>query len=159
MHAVRKRFAAGVVLVVLSLAGTAWAAPDPTIPALGRLPSQIASALVAGDVGTLRAMCTPTGTVIDEFPPYLWTGRDACARFARAFAAVARHARLTSMTAATKATVVTRSPGRVYVTARVTLTPVVRGDPMPENGTWTFVLVRSPHGWKIASMAWGTLPS
>ncbi len=159
MQALGERFAGGVVLAVLSVACPAAAAPDPTIAALGRLPSQIASALFAGDVTTLRAMCTPEATVVDEFPPHLWTGHDACARFANDFGVLARRVHLTSITAETTSSVVTRSPGRVYAIAQVTLTPVVGDKPMPEHGTWTFVLVRSPRGWKIASMTWGTLAS
>jgi hypothetical protein len=125
--------------------------------ALNALPGQIVSALYAHDVATVRAMCDARAIVVDEFPPFLWTGPDACARYANAFAAVTKHVNVTAFTERTRSTTVTRAPGRILVVTHVTRTPYVAGDAKPEDGTWTFVLTRSARGWTIASLTWSAL--
>ncbi len=94
----------------------------------------------------------------DQFPPFLWSGPDACVRYANDFAAVAKRARLVALGATVRSTTTIPAGSRLYAVTRVTLTPTVAGrDPSPEDGIWTFVLLRAPRGWKIASMSWGTL--
>ena len=46
---------------------------------------------------------------------------------------------------------------RAFVTAKVTFHATMRGKPITEEGTWTFVAAKSGTAWKITSMAWGTL--
>jgi ketosteroid isomerase-like protein len=149
-----------VVLAVAAASGRVVlaATPAPTDAAIGKIPERIIAALAAHDAAAVSAMCVPDATVVDEFPPYLWTAPGACTRFARDFSAVARDAHLTGITAVTKATVVTRSLGRVYAVTRVTLTLLVGGKTVREDGTWTFVVMRSGGAWKIASMTWATIP-
>lgn len=156
MRSVRALFAFLVLTAVL-----AAGAPQPAAaadPGLAALAPKMAAALIADDVATLRAACAANATVVDEFAPYSWSGSDACVRWAAGFAAFAKQLGLTGF----KATVAPKpftdvTKKNAYVTARVTFDAMLKGKPISEAGTWTFVVVKDGTGWKITSMAWGTL--
>ena len=141
----------------VAVALPASGAPPPD-PALGALPAKIMAALIANDATTLRATCAPSSTVIDEFPPYSWSGPDACARWSAAFKAFAAKLKLSGF----KGKVAPKpfidvGGNNAYVVAKMTFDAMMAGKPMSEQGTWTFVAAKAGTGWKITSIAWGTL--
>ena len=150
--------AAGLVAALsLPLAG-ATQSPPPADPALLALPEKFSTAMFAVDTATLRANCAANATVVDEFPPYSWRGPDACVRWATAFKAFIAQAKLTSFqTTIAPNPFVDVSGNHAYLVAQVTFTAMMAGKRVPDVGTWTFVLVKSGTGWKITSLAWGTL--
>ncbi len=147
--------AAGLAAVAAAGSPRPAGAADPGLAALA---PKMAAALIADDVATLRAACAPNATVTDEFAPYSWSGSDACVRWAAGFAAFSKKLGLTGFRPTVAPKPFTDVTGkRAYVTARVSFDAMLKGKPISEAGTWTFVVVKDGAGWKITSMAWGTL--
>jgi ketosteroid isomerase-like protein len=149
----------GVVLAAIVAAGLpAAAAPPPPDPALAALPGKMIVAFLANDAATLRAACAPSTAIVDEFPPYSWSGPDTCVRWAAAFKAFAAQAKLSGFRGTVAPQPFIDVTGNLaYVVAKVTFNATMSGKPMSEQGTWTFVVSKSGTGWKITSLAWGTL--
>ena len=156
-----RAFVSAVALAMALAAGSAAGAaptPPPPDPALTALPAQMIAALLADDVVALRAHCAASTTVVDEFAPYSWSGPDACVRWSAAFKTFAAQLKLTGFKgtiAPMPFTDVSGSHG--YITAKVTLHAMLSGKPISEQGTWAFVAAKAGTGWKITSVAWGTL--
>jgi ketosteroid isomerase-like protein len=147
-------------LSVLSCTAPAAAAPTPAPPdpALLALPGKMAAALIANDAAALRANCASSATVVDEFSPYVWSGPDACAKWSAAFKVFAAQVKLENPKATVKPNpFVDVSGNRAYMTAQVRFDATMAGKPVPEEGTWTIVVVKSGGAWKITNLAWGTL--
>jgi hypothetical protein len=161
MRLLRSFFAAALVVSTLTPLGALAAEPAPTAtpdPAVLALPGKMVTALIADDAATLRAACAANATVVDEFSPYLWSGADACVRWAAGFKAFAKQIKLTNV----KGTVAPKpftdvSGARTYLVARVTFAGLMDGKPISEQGTWTFVVVKTGAAQKITALAWGTL--
>ena len=156
----RLRTAAYAALIVGTIAAPAFAAPTPPPPdpALLTLPEKFSTAMFAVDTATLRADCAANATVVDEFPPYSWTGADACVRWATAFKAFVAQAKLSGFqTTIAPKPFIDVSGNHAYLVAQVTFTAMMDGKRIPDVGTWTFVLAKSGTAWKITSLAWGTL--
>ena len=49
------------------------------------------------------------------------------------------------------------SAKNAYMVAKVQFTAMMARKPIPEEGTWTFVVAKSGAGWKISALAWATL--
>ena len=156
-----RRFPAfGLVALALSAALGAGspaqaAAPDPALLAL---PANMATALIANDASALRAACAPSGTIVDEFSPYSWSGADVCVRWSNAFAAFAKQAKMSNF----KATILPKpftdvTGNRAYLVAQVKFDGIAAGKPFSELGTWTFVVTKNGGAWKIGSIAWGAI--
>jgi hypothetical protein len=149
--------AAGLVAALLLPAAAQAPTPSPD-PALLALPEKFSTAMFAVDTKTLRADCAAHATVVDEFPPYSWRGPDACVRWATAFKAFIAQAKLSAFqTTIAPNPFIDVSGDRAYLVAQVTFTAMMAGKRVPDAGTWTFVLAKSGTGWKITSLAWGTL--
>jgi uncharacterized protein DUF4440 len=149
--------AASVLAVICAVAGPGSAAAPPD-PALAALPAKMVAALVANDATAFRAVCAASTTVIDEFPPYSWSGPDTCARWSAAFKVFMGQVKMTDP----KGTVAPHpfidvTGNHAYVVAKVKWDATLSGKPISEEGTWTFVLAKSGAAWKITSIAWGTL--
>jgi len=139
-----------------ALPASAQSTPPPPDPVLLKLPAATLAAFVAGDSAALRSHCTAGATVIDEFPPYTWSGADACAGWLAAFKAFALHVKLTKLKGAVVGTPFVDAAGaRGYVTARVHFTADIDGKPLTDDGTWTMVVTRTSGEWKATHIAWG----
>ena len=151
------RPAAAALAVLVAAVAPASAAPPPD-PALVALPGKMVAAIASGDAATIRSNCAPSSTVIDEFGPYSWSGPDACGRWAAAFKAFAAHMKMDAITGtAAPQPFIDVTGNHAYVVAKVTFGAKLSGKPMSEQGTWTFVLMKSGTAWKITSLVWGTL--
>jgi hypothetical protein len=158
MRFFRASLSAAVSLAAVLAVGIPGSAAPPPDPALAALPAKMLTALVAGDVATIRSSCAPSSTVIDEFSPYSWSGPDACIRWAAAFKAFATQMKMSGfkgMVAPKPFIDVTGN--RAYVVGNVTFHATMSGTAISEQGTWTLVLMKSGAAWKITSLAWGTL--
>lgn len=158
MLRLRVALLAAALLAGVAATASAQPTPAPVDPALLALPSTMSTALVAGDTAVLRKSCAASAYVIDEFAPYVWSGADACARWAAAFKAFAAKMKMGGFKATVSPNPITDVSGsRAYVVAKVKFDGTMAGKPISENGSWTFVAVKSGAGWKITSLAWGTL--
>jgi ketosteroid isomerase-like protein len=158
MSTQRVVFAAAGLVAALCFPVAAGAQSPPPDPAMLALPAKMAAALIANDAATLRSACAAKAAVIDEFPPYSWSGADACARWAAAFKVFAASLKLTNLKATVKANpFVDVSGTHAYLVAQVKFDAMMAGKPVPEEGTWTFVCVKSGGAWKVTNLTWGTL--
>lgn len=154
----RLRTAAYAALIVGIIAAPAIAAPTPPPPdpALAAIPAKMAGALIANDAVTLRANCAPGATIVDEFPPYSWSGPDACVRWSAAFKAFTASLKMSGFKSIfAPHPYIDASGVHGYVVAKVNFTGMMAGKPIGDEGTWTFVLAKSGTAWKITSIAWG----
>ena len=159
MRIVRPLFAMlGFAVLLSTLPAGAMPTPAPPDPAMTALPAKMIAALIADDVTALRANCASSSTVVDEFAPYAWAGADACVKWAAGFKAFAAQIKLTNVKGTAKPNpFVDVSGNRAYMTAQVHFGGTMAGKPITEDGSWTFVLVKSGGAWKITNLAWGTL--
>jgi SnoaL-like domain len=127
--------------------GAAWAADDAMAPV-----DQFVDGLNAGDVKKAAATHMPGSPIIDEFAPHHWNSFDA---WLKGFMADSKKNKVTDVHLALAApTTSTVGAKEAYEVVPNTLTMKVAGKPMEEKGIFTFALVKTAKGWRIASWAW-----
>lgn len=154
MRALRSLLA---LVVILGCAAPAAAQmkPPPPDPALAALPGKIVAIMNSSNPGALQTMCAANATIVDEFPPYLWTGAGSCAKYTTAFKGFLAQAKLTGLSGGVTGTPYTDSSGNNgYVTAHIHFTGKMAGKPAVDDGWWAIVAVKSGGTWKIASISW-----
>jgi ketosteroid isomerase-like protein len=154
-----KRFGALLfVAVAAGGPGTARAISPSRAAAAVTLPiHRFADAANKGDSKTEAALCTSPASVVDEFPPYVWQGSDACAAWASALARFSKTMQVTDMAVTlAKPSTLSIDGSTAYAVFPSTLTYRQREKPVKETGLWTFALRKTPSGWHIAAWAWTT---
>lgn len=109
-----------------------------------------------GDIDGALAACAASAFIIDEFPPYQWTGENACAVWADAYVADAEK------NAITDGVVTLAAPKHVdvdgahaYVVANADYAFKRAGKPTGEKAsTFTFALEKQAAGWRITAWTW-----
>jgi hypothetical protein len=103
------------------------------------------------------AMFAPRGvTIIENFPPYLFAGRDAAARWEEGFRRHAADGALTDLAVTFgRAQDFGVSGSRAFFVLPTTWAGRAAGVPFEERGGWSFVLAPARGGWKIRGYAWG----
>jgi ketosteroid isomerase-like protein len=140
------------------LAGSTAAAqpkPDPKADVLVSI-NQFVNAFNKGDMKTAVATCASPAVVIDEFPPHAWQGANACADWARDFAANAKTSGITEpVVKILKVNSNTVTGDRAYVVTTSSYDWKEKGKPMKESASkFTFALQKTPAGWRITGWAW-----
>ena len=106
----------------------------------------------AGDMNAFYAAHAPDAVIIDEFAPFIWTGKDAPHVWAQGFEADAKTQHITDPRMDYAAPIRAESDGK---SAYILLPTVYRikqnGRSMSAAGTMSFVMTRAAGGWKIAS--------
>jgi hypothetical protein len=137
--------ALGVCVIVAS--GAARAADDAMAPV-----NQFVDGLNAGDVKKAAATHIAGSSIIDEFAPYHWNSFDT---WLKSFMADCKKNKVNdvhlTLAAPTTSTVGAKE---AYEVVPNTVASKVDGKPMEEKGIFTFALVKTAHGWRIASWAW-----
>jgi ketosteroid isomerase-like protein len=108
----------------------------------------------AGDPRVL-SLCAQSATVVDDLPPYVWTGTGACNRWISDLIANIKETGTTAMhanfDAATTADVHDKTAYVVYP-ARFTMT--TKGVQASKTGVMTFVMELGADGWKFTHVTW-----
>jgi ketosteroid isomerase-like protein len=147
----RKLFA--IVLILMGAAAFASASDQDDAMKSVR---QFVDGFNKGDAKSALAACADQVFIIDEFPPYQWSGSGACSTWANDYDADAKKNGITD------ALVTLGKPGHVdltgdnaYVVVPATYTWKQKGKPMKEtNAMFTLVLHRESAGWRITSWSW-----
>src|SRR5262245_56303116 len=109
-----------------------------------------------GDVKAAVATCADEASIIDEFPPYEWHGKGACAKWAADFDADAKKNDITPgavKLGKTKHALV--SGDRAYVVVPTEYTYKQKGKDVHQKGSsLTVVLLKGAAGWKIVAWSW-----
>jgi ketosteroid isomerase-like protein len=144
-----------VVVLVLAVftAGTA-AATDPSD--VMAVLHQMADSFNKGDMKSVVAGCADSTVIIDDFPPHVWDGAGACAKWASDFDAISKKMQWTEgVVTIGKPRHVDVTGDRAYVVAPAGWTYKVAGKPMQTTGSvWTFALQKTAGGWRVTGWAW-----
>ena len=109
----------------------------------------------SNDIEASRAVCAPDAVVLDDFPPHVWQGTDACGKWFKAYGAMA------VKTSVTDGKIVVGVPRHLdiesdeaYLVAPVILTFNKSGKRVKEDGVLTMALHKGDAGWRITGWAW-----
>jgi len=116
---------------------------------------RLVESLNARHTATMRRTCATSATVIDDFPPYTWSGSDACRRW---FAALEQSLIATGTTdfKVTKATPIfsDATPSRAYIVLAMRLSMKVKRKAASQAGDWTLVMRKHGTTWLVTTAAW-----
>jgi ketosteroid isomerase-like protein len=145
-----------VCLLAMLLPQTGSSAPAP--PASLTAPvSRVVAVLNANDLSRLPSNYTANATIIDEFPPYVWTGRNAPVQWWRGFQQLTTKAHFSNVkTSMQPVQHYSVSGDKAYVVAPLVITYTANGKTQKETGLIACTLVRSGGLWKIATQSWAT---
>jgi ketosteroid isomerase-like protein len=106
----------------------------------------------AGDMNAFYAAHAPGAVIIDEFAPFMWTGKDAPHIWAQGFDADAKAQHITDPRMDYAAPMRAESDGKsAYILLPTVYHIKQNGRSMSAAGTMSFVMSRTADGWKIAS--------
>jgi len=113
----------------------------------------------AGDMDAFYAGHAPNAVLIDEFAPYMWTGKDAPRAWAEAFGADAKSQAITDPRMDHGAPSRAESDGKsAYIIVPTVYHIKKGGKPMSAKGSMTFVMSHGDGSWKIASWTYSAAP-
>jgi ketosteroid isomerase-like protein len=109
-----------------------------------------------GDTKSALATCASPAFIIDEFPPYAWQGKAACADWARDFETWSKKEGVTNaVVTLPKPWQVEVSGDRAYVVAPAKITFLQHGKRGGENNSvFTAALQKGKSGWRITGWTW-----
>ncbi|HZC24907.1 MAG TPA: nuclear transport factor 2 family protein [Candidatus Binatia bacterium] len=144
-------FIASLALVLFVPAVLAAGGDDPSAPV-----RQFIDAFNAGNVqAAFATYANGSVTIVDEFPPHIWTGTDAARHWADAYD---KHALASGVT---DGKVTYSKPTRIEVDGEVAYVILPTkylykeyGNALQEEGQMTAVLNRQAGAWKIRSWTW-----
>ena len=142
-----------VAATVLAASLTSAAASERTDVVL--IARQWADAFNNGGFSTNNFPCADEAAVIDDLPPHVWQGSEACSKWYNAFSAWAATAAVTGSRITVGATEhLEISLGYAYLVTPVTLSFLKAGKPVKDLGLLTMTLRKAETGWRIIGFAW-----
>ncbi|WP_156256536.1 YybH family protein [Sandarakinorhabdus oryzae] len=148
-----------IAAVAAALATPALAA-DPAGAARAPIDA-FAAAFAKGDMAAAKATHVASPTILDEPPPFMWSGKDAFDTWLADLGADSKAAGRTAESLVIGRTLRAETKGdAAYVIAAATYSFTKDGVAMVEAGRMTFVVKKLAGGWKIAGWTWtGPRPS
>lgn len=144
-----------LIAAALGLAIAAPAAAKPSTPALAAPIAAFIDAFNKGDVAAAGAPMDASVTIIDEVPPFVWTGPKAFTTWVADLAANDKAAGISDeKVAISPATREVVGGSRAYVIVPAVYTFTQKGTAMREAAQMTFALHKGKAGWKIAGWTW-----
>ena len=110
-----------------------------------------------GDVANFTKLCAPQTVIIDDFPPHVWQGANACTEWLTALVAYDAKKGITpealTIGAPRRLSV---NGDQAYVVLPAGYKYTLQGKPVDEtNSVWTISLQKSADGWRVTGWAWG----
>jgi len=142
-------------LILAATAVPAIAAGGPPVAVMSTV-NGLVSATSSDNAARVSSYFAPDATVVDEIPPYIWTGSAAGARWWNAVGAASAQQHYTNMR-------VTLGPikfwsvtgNSAWVVAPLTISFAKNGRVTRETGLWVLTLVRRV-SWLVSSASWAT---
>jgi len=168
----KKIFVASALAVALAIFGTMAAAQqEPSATPAAKTPTKSA---MSGEKGAVMAvikefqsdfnsgnsnwvqLCADQTSIIDEFPPYAWTGSGTCSQWGKDYDADAQKNSVTHPSVWFGAAKHLDVAGdRAYVVLPASYNYQQNGKPVKETGaTLTIALQKSANNWRIAAWTW-----
>lgn len=112
----------------------------------------------ANNLSKLDSYYTSDAVVVDEFPPYMWTGAKAGSTWWGGLMQTNKKMAISNMKAAMSGSIqhFNVAGDKAYVVVPLTVNYAYKGKPQKETGTLTLTMQRSGNAWKIATQTWGT---
>lgn len=108
-----------------------------------------------GDMQAMAATCSDQASIIDDFPPHVWTGAGACTRWASDFQSFVRKTGSSDQAVTVgKPWHVDVTAGLAYVVAPTNYSFKHNGKPVQQGGVVTLALQKSTAGWQVIGWAW-----
>ncbi len=144
-----------LIAAVAAAIATPALAADPAGPARAVIETFIAGFNDPALLEAAKATHVASPVIIDEPPPFLWTGKDAMETWLadQHKEAVAR-GRTDEKVALGRTLRAEMSAGTAYVIVAATYSYTEKGVPKAEPSRMTFVLKNGKPGWKIAAWTW-----
>ena len=109
-----------------------------------------------GDAPNFTRLCAPQVIILDDFPPHVWQGANACTDWLNALVAY------DAKTGVTPEALTIGEPRRVsvngdhaYVVLPAGYKYKLNGKPIDEtNSVWTVALQKTADGWRVTAWAW-----
>jgi len=148
--------AMAVILVAGSAVGQKKAAENPDKKAVLATVHQFVDGFNKGDTKSALATCASPAAIIDEFPPFAWSGPNACDEWAKDFDAAAKKDGMTDAKVWMGApTTVDVAGDRAYVIAPTKFSYKVKGKATTEPpARLTIALQKKGNDWKIVAWTW-----
>ena len=151
-------FLVGAFVCALTLSPARAAAPVPD-DAMMQAANVVARFVDTLDETNLAdAFADADVTIIDNFPPYIFSGSGAVARWSKFL-----KTHLGDITNLHHefgpAQEFSQTGDSAYFSLPVTYTELYRGKPVTEHGTWAFVMVRQHGAWKVRGSVWARVDS
>jgi ketosteroid isomerase-like protein len=107
------------------------------------------------DVDVAQAACADENSIIDDFPPYEWTGPGATTRWFGDMARMGSEYGMSdpSVTLDEPRHVMVSGP-RAYVVVPIDVRWLQDGAPAQRAGSMTLALREGANGWRISACAW-----
>jgi hypothetical protein len=144
------------LIAALALAGPARAVDAPSAAMLAPVEALVAFMAKLPQRQHATMFARRGVTILENYPPYLFTGPDAVARWEQGFRkhiADERDAELKVEFGPAEDFAVTGE--RAYFSLPTTWTGRAGGKAFEEHGAWSFVLERAGQGWRILGYGWG----
>ena len=107
------------------------------------------------DVERMQAVCVDETVIIDDFPPYQWSGSDAASRWYRDMAGMATQAGMSDWSVRSdEPRQLMVSDGLGYVVVPVEARWLEEGTPALRTGYFTAALRELAEEWRISAFAW-----
>jgi ketosteroid isomerase-like protein len=109
-----------------------------------------------GDVPNFTKLCAPQVIILDDFPPHVWQGANACTEWLNALVAY------DAKTGVTPEALTMGAPRRLsvngdhaYVVLPAGYKYKLNGKPIDEtDSVWTIALQKMADGWRVTGWAW-----
>lgn len=117
----------------------------------------VIAAADADNASQVNSYFVSSATVVDDFPPFSWSGPGAGARWWSASDKdAAKHGIAHVQAALQPLTHFAVAGDDAYVVAPLAITYTVKGQPARMSGLWTLTLRQIGRSWKITSATWAT---
>jgi ketosteroid isomerase-like protein len=111
-----------------------------------------------GDEPGMAATCAKDAVVVDDPPPYLWRGAEACAEWQKSADTFVKNEGMTEIVGGVgKPSYVLIMADQAYVVIPATFAYTQRGKKLIESATATFTLQKTGVSWLITSWVWSKL--
>ncbi len=144
--------------IVVACTAAAGAAQPPA--AIARIVKTVVGAEIPGSTAALAHLYTSDAVVVDEFPPFIWTGADSGRVWFVALDRVLANLKMHGLkVVAAPASEYLQTGNDAYEIVPLTLDGMEGAKASHETGTLTFTFRRSGSTWKISSQVWTTRTS
>jgi hypothetical protein len=151
--------AALALLPAAAIAGDAASAEVWRRPAM--VPVRVLlDGLNSGDTASVEKVHASTATIVDEIPPYYWTGPGAYTKLMRDFDVVGKEQGIEEFVVTpTSVDQVQATDERAYVVVSANVLSKTKGVTSRQSGRFIIALTQEAGAWKIVHWSWAINPS